>query len=190
MPLPARCPGWSPRPYPAAAARRTAAVLWHRVPLDGRWPDLAGARSDDQRRAAELGVDADGRRQCALRGHGQWGGHLDERRRGVGDRGRATGFAGSRYVVRLVTPQAGGLVGVLCPQENADRPRDKGGISWKNCRTATWSTGAGRWTEISGDLGSGEATIGALDIARGGSGAPPIYLGIESGRVFLYSIPP
>jgi photosystem II stability/assembly factor-like uncharacterized protein len=103
----------------------------------------------------------------------------------------ATNFAGSKYVVRLVTPQAAGLIGVLCPQEGADRPRDKGGISWKNCRTATWTGGSGQWSEIEGSLGSGaDSTIGALDIARGGSGAPAIYLGVEGGRVYLYSIPP
>jgi hypothetical protein len=103
----------------------------------------------------------------------------------------ATNFAANRYVVDLVSPQAAGLLGVLCPQENAERPRDKGGISWKNCRTATWTGGGGRWTEIQGELGGGaEATIGALDIAPVGGGAPPIYLGIEGGRVYLYSIPP
>ncbi|HLH22591.1 MAG TPA: hypothetical protein VK066_08715 [Chloroflexota bacterium] len=103
----------------------------------------------------------------------------------------ATNFAGNKYVVRLVTPGAGGLVGVLCPQENAERPRDKGGISWKNCRTATWSASSGRWSEIEGEIGTGgDSTIGALDIARGGSGTPPIYLGLENGQVYLYSIPP
>jgi len=103
----------------------------------------------------------------------------------------ATSFASSRYAVRLVAPQPGGLIGVLCPQESAERPRDKGGISWKDCRTATWDSGGGSWAQIQGELGSGaESTIGALDIARVGGGVPAVYLGVESGRVYLYSTPP
>jgi photosystem II stability/assembly factor-like uncharacterized protein len=102
----------------------------------------------------------------------------------------AGGFAANKYVVDVVEPQANGLVGALCPEDRAQKSPDKGGIEWKDCPTATWTSGSGRWTAISGDLGNASAVFGKINVTRSAGGPPAIYLGTDGGKVYLYSIAP
>jgi photosystem II stability/assembly factor-like uncharacterized protein len=101
-----------------------------------------------------------------------------------------TDATANHYVVDLVAPQSDGLLGVLCPQESTTRSPDTGGIEWKNCPTAVWNSGTGRWTTVAGNLGDSSSIYGKFSVIRGSSGPPAVYLGTDAGQLYLYSIPP
>jgi hypothetical protein len=103
----------------------------------------------------------------------------------------ATQAAADKFVLDLVIPQAGGLVGVLCPRERALSPPDRGGIEWRDCETAVWNAASGQWNTIGGEFAGGQASrVGTIDMVRPAAGLPAIYLGADGGRVYLYSVTP
>jgi hypothetical protein len=58
----------------------------------------------------------------------------------------------------------------------------------RQCQTAIWD--GRRWVEVPYEAAAGsESNIGALELVPLGGGPPAILLGLEGGRVLLYSQP-
>jgi photosystem II stability/assembly factor-like uncharacterized protein len=101
----------------------------------------------------------------------------------------AGGYARGFYVVDLLAPQAARLMGVLCPRDKASEPADKGGISWLDCQSAVWTAANGVWDPVLYETPVGDsARIGTLEMTPLPPGPPAIILGMDGGRVYLYSI--
>ena len=71
------------------------------------------------------------------------------------------------------------------------RSHERGSLEWRDCQTALWNGANGGWEAILGDSGGGAfSRIGAIDLVRRLTGPPAIYLGADSGGIYLYSISP
>ena len=91
------------------------------------------------------------------------------------------------FVVLLVASRENAVLAARCP-EAAAVIEGAGGLRFRQCQTAIWN--GQRWAEVPYEAGSGgEGLIGALELIPQPSSPPVVLLGVEGGRVLLYSQP-
>jgi photosystem II stability/assembly factor-like uncharacterized protein len=97
------------------------------------------------------------------------------------------------YAVDLVAPRPNGVLATLCPRARVESPPEQASIEWRDCITSVALDGSA-WrrvqyvAEADAAAPPSVSTIGTLDMAAAG-GTPAIYLGVDGGQLFLYSIP-
>ena len=67
--------------------------------------------------------------------------------------------------------------------------QERASIEFRDCRTSLWTAATGRWEQVLYETpAGGDARIGELAMGPAAPGPPPIMLGMDGGRVYLYSI--
>jgi photosystem II stability/assembly factor-like uncharacterized protein len=102
-------------------------------------------------------------------------------------RGGKTRISEEAFVVpELVVPRDNALLAVRCPEDATTREGTR--LRLRQCQTAIWD--GRRWDEVAYEAATGsESDIGALELVPLGGGPPAILLGLEGGRMLLYSQP-